>query len=68
MGAFEEAKGKAKEAVGSVTGSDDLREEGQAQQLKGEEERRAEQARIEAERHEGRADTHEQAEARRQGS
>ena len=32
MGALDEAKGKAKEAAGSVTGSDDLRHEGQAQQ------------------------------------
>jgi uncharacterized protein YjbJ (UPF0337 family) len=68
MGAFEEAKGKAKEAVGSVTGSDDLRTEGQAQQRKADEEQRAERARLDAERHEGRAEAHERAEERRQGT
>ena len=35
MGTADKAKGKLKEAVGSVTGSDDLRKEGQAQQHKG---------------------------------
>jgi uncharacterized protein YjbJ (UPF0337 family) len=68
MGAFEEAKGKAKEAVGSVTGSDDLRTEGQAQQRKADEEQRAERARLDAERHEDRAEAHERAEERRQGT
>jgi uncharacterized protein YjbJ (UPF0337 family) len=68
MGAFEEAKGKAKEAVGSVTGSDELREEGQAQQRKADEERRAERARTDAERHETRAETHERSEEHRQGT
>ena len=33
-GAVEDVKGKAKEAVGSVTGRDDLTREGQAQQDK----------------------------------
>jgi uncharacterized protein YjbJ (UPF0337 family) len=38
-GVVEDVKGKAKEAVGSVTGRDDLRREGQAQQDKAEAER-----------------------------
>jgi uncharacterized protein YjbJ (UPF0337 family) len=39
MGAFEEAKGKVKQAVGDVTDNPDLRREGQAQQDKGDAER-----------------------------
>ncbi|MCW2731367.1 MAG: hypothetical protein JWR13_2183 [Mycobacterium sp.] len=38
-GVVEDVKGKAKEAVGSVTGRDDLKREGQAQQDKAEAER-----------------------------
>jgi uncharacterized protein YjbJ (UPF0337 family) len=38
-GVVEDVKGKAKEAVGSVTGRDDLRREGHAQQDKAEAER-----------------------------
>jgi uncharacterized protein YjbJ (UPF0337 family) len=68
VSAFEEAKGKAKEATGSLTGSDDLREEGQAQQRKSEEERKAEDAQAEAEKHADRAERHENAESRHQGS
>ena len=68
MGAFEEIKGKAKEAVGSVTGSDELRTEGQQQQHKATEERKAEQARLEAEKHERKAEGHEAAERRHQGT
>ena len=68
MGVFDDAKGKAKEAVGSVTGSDDLRAEGLAQQRKSDEETRAERARLEAERHEEQAAAHEEKEQRRQGS
>ena len=74
MGAFDHIKGKAKEAVGSVTGSDDLRREGQAQQLKAEEERLSRKARLEADRHERlaeeherRAEAHERAERGHQG-
>ena len=35
MGTADKAKGKVKEAIGSLTGSDHLRKEGQAQQQKG---------------------------------
>jgi uncharacterized protein YjbJ (UPF0337 family) len=38
VGVLEEAKGKAKEAFGGVSGSNDLRDEGQAQQRKAGEE------------------------------
>jgi uncharacterized protein YjbJ (UPF0337 family) len=49
MGASEEGKGKLKEAAGSLTGSDDLRNEGQAQQQKGEKQDEAAQLRQQAE-------------------
>lgn len=68
MGALEEAKGKAKEAAGSVTGSDDLRTEGQAQQRKADEQDKADSARLEAEKHEKKAEGHEGVEAKHQGS
>jgi uncharacterized protein YjbJ (UPF0337 family) len=55
MGAFEEAKGKVKEAVGDLTDNDDLKREGGAQKQKGEAEREATQARAEAKVHETRA-------------
>ena len=54
-GVVEDIKGKAKEAVGHVTGDDDLKNEGQAQQDKAESQRevagreaQAEKARAEA--------------------
>jgi uncharacterized protein YjbJ (UPF0337 family) len=68
VGVLEEAKGKAKEAVGGVSGSNDLRDEGQAQQRKAGEEDKAEQARLEAEKHESKAEGHEGAERRHQGT
>jgi uncharacterized protein YjbJ (UPF0337 family) len=52
----EELKGKAKEFVGNLTGSDGLRAEGQAQQHKAAEEQRAESAQQVADRHAERAD------------
>ena len=59
MGAFEEAKGKVKEAVGDLTNNPDLQREGQAQEKKGEAEREATQARAKAKAHEVKADAHE---------
>jgi len=59
MGVFEEAKGKAKEAAGEVTGNLDLQREGRAQQDKGQAEREAAQARAEAKAHEAKAKAHE---------
>jgi uncharacterized protein YjbJ (UPF0337 family) len=56
MGVFEEAKGKAKEAVGDLTDNPDLQREGEAQKEKGEADRKATQARAEAKAHEARAD------------
>jgi uncharacterized protein YjbJ (UPF0337 family) len=55
MGVFEEAKGKAKEAIGDVTDNADLKEEGRAQKQKGEAEREATQARAKAKGHEAEA-------------
>ncbi|HME47444.1 CsbD family protein [Mycobacterium sp.] len=48
-GVVEDAKGKAKEAVGTVTGRDDLVGEGKAQQDKAEAERGAAKKEAEAE-------------------
>ena len=56
MGAFEELKGKAKEAVGDLTNNPDLVREGQAQEDKGEAEREATEARVEAKAHEAKAE------------
>lgn len=55
MGAFEEIKGKAKQAVGDLTDNTDLKQEGVAQKEKGEAEREATQARAEAKAHEAKA-------------
>ena len=55
MGAFEEVKGKTKEAVGDLTNNSDLKREGAAQKEKGEAEREATQARAEAKAHEAKA-------------
>jgi uncharacterized protein YjbJ (UPF0337 family) len=59
MGAFEELKGKAKEAVGDLTNNPDLVREGQAQKDKGEAEREATEARMEAKAHEAKAEVNE---------
>ena len=55
MGAFEEAKGKAKQAVGDLTDNADLKREGDAQEAKGDAEREATEARVEAKAHEVKA-------------
>lgn len=49
-GVVEDVKGKAKEAAGTVTGRDDLIEEGKAQQDKAEAQREAAQKEAEAEK------------------
>ncbi|CAJ1510320.1 CsbD family protein [[Mycobacterium] burgundiense] len=48
-GIVEDAKGKAKEAVGTVTGRDDLTKEGKAQQDKADAQRDVAQKEAEAE-------------------
>ena len=68
MGSAEEAKGKLKEAAGSVTGSDDLRKEGQAQQRKSQQEEKAAEARATAGEHERQAESFERAERDHQGT
>ncbi|MCU1463342.1 MAG: CsbD-like [Acidimicrobiales bacterium] len=55
MGAFEEAKGKVKEAVGDLTNNPDLEREGEAQKDRGKAEREATEARVEAKAHETKA-------------
>jgi uncharacterized protein YjbJ (UPF0337 family) len=61
-GVVEDVKGKAKEAVGSVTGRDDLRREGHAQQDKAEAERDVAKKEGEAESARGAAKAAEQRE------
>jgi uncharacterized protein YjbJ (UPF0337 family) len=68
MGSAEETKGKLKEAAGSVTGSDDLRKEGQAQQHKGQQEEKAAEARATADEHERQAESFEHTERDHQGT
>ncbi len=55
MGAFEEAKGKTKQAVGDLTDNPDLQREGHAQSEKGEAEQEASAAQAEARAHEAEA-------------
>ncbi|MCP2314738.1 CsbD-like [Nocardia amikacinitolerans] len=59
-GAVEGVKGKAKEAVGSVFGNDDLRDEGKAQQDKAESQREAARKEAAAEKERGEAAVDEQ--------
>lgn len=54
-GVVEDVKGKAKEAVGTVTGRGDLTEEGKAQQDKAEVQREAAEKEAEAEKARGEA-------------
>ena len=59
-GVVEDVKGKAKEAVGTVTGRDDLTEEGKAQQDKADAQRDAAAKEAEAEKARAEAKTEEQ--------
>lgn len=59
-GVVEDVKGKAKEAVGTVTGRGDLTEEGKAQQDKADAQRDAAAKEAEAEKARGEAKTEEQ--------
>ena len=59
-GVVEDVKGKAKEAVGNVTGRDDVAREGQAQQDKAEAQRNAAKKEAEAEAARGSAKAAEQ--------
>jgi uncharacterized protein YjbJ (UPF0337 family) len=58
-GVIEDVKGKAKEAVGAVTGKDDLKAEGEAQQRKAEAERDVAKKEAEAEKARATAEAHE---------
>lgn len=68
MGVSDEAKGKLKEATGSITGSDDLRQEGQAQQEKSEHESEAAKKRAEADAADAKAEGAEDKEKGHQGT
>jgi uncharacterized protein YjbJ (UPF0337 family) len=59
MGAFEEAKGKLKQAAGDLTDKPELREEGVAQEAKGEHEQAETEARAAAREHERKAEAFE---------
>jgi uncharacterized protein YjbJ (UPF0337 family) len=59
-GVVEDVKGKAKETIGTVTGRDDLTEEGKAQQDKAEAQRDAARKEAEAESARGAAGVAEQ--------
>ncbi|MDF3313039.1 CsbD family protein [Rhodococcus sp. T2V] len=61
-GVVEDVKGKAKEAVGAVTGRDDLTREGQAQQDKAEAQREAAEKEAAAAKARGEAAVHDQRE------
>jgi uncharacterized protein YjbJ (UPF0337 family) len=65
MGTGDKIKGKVKEAVGSITGSDHLRKEGQ-EQRKGHHEQKAAEARAVAEKHEREAELSEDEKRARQ--
>jgi len=58
-GVVEGVKGKAKEAVGAVTGNDDLEREGEAQQDKADSQREVATKEAEAEKARAEADVHE---------
>ena len=55
-GVVEDVKGRAKEAVGSLVGNDDLKDEGQAQQDKAEAQREAAEAQTEARKADAKAE------------
>lgn len=59
-GVVEGAKGKAKEVIGAVTGRDDVKREGQAQQDKGDAQRDAAKREAEAEAARGGAEAAEE--------
>jgi uncharacterized protein YjbJ (UPF0337 family) len=65
-GVVEDAKGKAKEAVGAVAGRDDLTREGQAQQDKAEAQRDAAKKEAEAEAARGGAEAAEERQKKNQ--
>ena len=56
MGAFDDAKGKLKQAAGDLVGDPDLQREGEAQEAKGQAERDAADARRDARAKEAQAD------------
>ena len=68
MSTADKAKGKIKEALGTLTGSDDLRKEGQAQQRKGHHLAQAVEAHGVAEKHEREVELFEHEERYRQGT
>jgi uncharacterized protein YjbJ (UPF0337 family) len=58
-GVAEDVKGKAKEALGALTGDRDMKQEGRAQQDKAQAERDVSRKEAEAEEARARADAHE---------
>lgn len=66
-GVVESVKGKAKEAVAAVTGNDEMRKEGEAQQRKADAQRDVAAKEAEAEKARATADVHEAEERSHQG-
>jgi uncharacterized protein YjbJ (UPF0337 family) len=66
-GIVEGVKGKTKEAVGAVSGNDNLRQEGRAQQEKADSEREVAAKEAEAEKARGEAALHEAEQRSHQG-
>jgi uncharacterized protein YjbJ (UPF0337 family) len=64
MGAFEEAKGKVKQAVGDLTDDAGIKEEGYAQERKAEHERDEARAREDAQKHREKAEAYEAEDSR----
>lgn len=58
-GVVEEVKGKAKEAIGAVTGNEEMKREGEAQQKKADAQRDVATKEAEAEKARAAAETHE---------
>jgi uncharacterized protein YjbJ (UPF0337 family) len=66
-GVVEGVKGKAKEALGAITGNDDMRDEGSAQQRKADAERDVAKREAEAEKARATAEAHEAEQRSHQG-
>jgi uncharacterized protein YjbJ (UPF0337 family) len=66
-GVVEDVKGRAKEAAGSLTGNEDLRDEGRAQQDKAAAQREVAEKEAEAEKARAKADVHEARQRSHQG-
>jgi uncharacterized protein YjbJ (UPF0337 family) len=67
-GALDDVKGRLKEAAGSLSGSEDLKTEGRAQQEKGQQQSQAAELRADAAKADAKAEQAEAEERRHQGT